>query len=227
MTKDFTLSAEYQRGQLQVNWCVDQSMHVIIRTLSRMCSVHASCHPHPNYLKKIIQESLHQHKTSGKYIQLEMISGRARLCDKMPCGGLFENNPPISIKNCGATSSSKNTFSHYRKLETQKSSLPHQVRFYSRRVSDGSFSATQYSVWPSITGDNGRCLTEALNTTLKKGIKSPVFHQFNIPNISPSQADSTRLPKKTYGIQLKGSSFSKTVSFSLNFLRRSVWTCFR
>lgn len=42
-------------------------------------------------------------------------------------------------------------------------------------------------------------------------MKSPVFHQFNIPNISPSQADSTHLPKKTYGIQLKGSSFSKTV----------------
>ena len=61
----------------------------------------------------------------------------------------------------------------------------------------------------------------------KRGMKSPVFHQFTIPNISPSQADRTHLPKKTYGIQLKGSSFSKTVSFSLNFLRRSVWTCFR
>lgn len=85
----------------------------------------------------------------------------------------------------------------------------------------------QYSVLSNITRDNGRCLTEALNTILKKGIKSPVFHQFNIPNISPGQADSTRLPKKTYGIQLKGSSFSKTVSFSLNFLRRLVWTCFR
>lgn len=65
------------------------------------------------------------------------------------------------------------------------------------------------------------------NTTLENGIKSPVFHQFNIPNISRSQADSNRSPTKTYGIQLKGSSFSKTVSFSLNFLRRSVWTCFR
>lgn len=63
---------------------------------------------------------------------------------------------------------------------------------------------------------------EAQNRSIKKGMKGPVFHQFNIPNISPSQADSTHLPKTTYGIQLKGSSFSKTVSFSLNFLRRSV-----
>lgn len=54
----------------------------------------------------------------------------------------------------------------------------------------------------------------------EKGIKSAVFHQLHIPNISPGQADSARLPRKTYGIQLKGSSFSKTVSFSLNFLRR-------
>lgn len=68
---------------------------------------------------------------------------------------------------------------------------------------------------------------QALNTSIETGMKGPVFHQFNIPNISPSQADSTHLPKTTYGIQLKGSSFSKTVSFSLNFLRRSVWTCFR
>lgn len=68
---------------------------------------------------------------------------------------------------------------------------------------------------------------QALDRSIRKGMNGPVFHQFNIPNISPSQADSTHLPKTTYGIQLKGSSFSKTVSFSLNFLRRSVWTCFR
>lgn len=51
--------------------------------------------------------------------------------------------------------------------------------------------------------------------------------KFNIPDISAGQADSAHLPRKTYGIQLKGSSFSKTVSLSLNFLRRSVGPCFR
>lgn len=61
----------------------------------------------------------------------------------------------------------------------------------------------------------------------KWGMKSPVFHQFNIPNIGRGQADSAHLPRKTYGIQLKGCSFSKTVSLSLNFLRRSLWPCFR
>lgn len=58
-----------------------------------------------------------------------------------------------------------------------------------------------------------------LNTTIKWQMKSTVFHQLNISHISFSQADSPRLPKITYGIRLKGSSFLKTASFSLNFLR--------
>lgn len=90
----------------------------------------------------------------------------------------------------------------------------------------GEFTVT-YFLWPSIRHYPISAETMSyLNTNLKKGIRNPVFHHFNIPNISPCQADSTPLPKKTHGIQLKGSSFSKTVSFSLNFLRRSVRTCF-
>lgn len=58
-----------------------------------------------------------------------------------------------------------------------------------------------------------------LNTTIKWQMKSTVFHQLNISHISFSQADIPRLPKITYGIRLKGSSFLKTASFSLNFLR--------
>lgn len=50
-------------------------------------------------------------------------------------------------------------------------------------------------------------------------MKSTVFRQLNISNISLSQVDIPRLPKITYGIQLKGSSFLKTASFSLTFLR--------
>lgn len=57
-----------------------------------------------------------------------------------------------------------------------------------------------------------------LNTTIKWQMKSTVFHQLNISHISFSQADMPRLPKITYGIRLKGSSFLKTASFSLNFL---------
>lgn len=57
------------------------------------------------------------------------------------------------------------------------------------------------------------------NTAIKWQMKSTVFRQLNISNISLSQADIPPLPKITYGIQLKGSSFLQTASFSLNFLR--------
>lgn len=57
-----------------------------------------------------------------------------------------------------------------------------------------------------------------LNRSPLKGIKSPVFRQFNIHCISEGQADSATLPRQTYGIRLKGSSFLRRPS-SLNFLR--------
>lgn len=57
-----------------------------------------------------------------------------------------------------------------------------------------------------------------LNRSSLKGIKSSVFHQFNIHSISEGQADSAALPRQTYGIRLKGSSFLRRPS-SLNFLR--------
>lgn len=57
-----------------------------------------------------------------------------------------------------------------------------------------------------------------LNRSPLKGIKSPVFRQFNIHCISEGQADSAALPRQTYGIRLKGSSFLRRPS-SLNFLR--------
>lgn len=138
--------------------------------------------------------------------------------DKMLCGWLFGDNPiqkvvqqlALKIHFCIAQHSQKHSLWLY-----SMAHFCHPV-----------FGVIQYQRRQWQVSDRGPA-GWYLNTTLKKGIKSPVFHQFNIPNISPGQADSTRLPKKTYGIQLKGSSFSKTVSFSLNFLRRSVWTCFR
>lgn len=72
------------------------------------------------------------------------------------------------------------------------------------------------------SGQSQVALTELslhyLDRSPLKGIKSPVFRQFNIHCISEGQADSAALPRQTYGIRLKGSSFLRRPS-SLNFLR--------
>lgn len=65
-----------------------------------------------------------------------------------------------------------------------------------------------------------------VSTTIQWQMKSTVFRQLNISNISLSQADIPPLPKITYGIWLKGSSFLKNSLLQSKLLKESLWTCF-
>lgn len=76
----------------------------------------------------------------------------------------------------------------------------------------------QLAMWRGQSQVDGQSLFPLPKLQPSKGIKSPVFHQFNIPSISARQADTSYEPRQTYGIQLKGSSFLRRHS-SLNFLR--------
>lgn len=76
----------------------------------------------------------------------------------------------------------------------------------------------QLAMWSGQSQVDGQSLLPSPKLQPTIGIKSPVFHQFNIPSISARQADISYGPRQTYGIQLKGSSFLRRHS-SLNFLR--------